>query len=187
MQILAVSGSLRVGSYNTSLLRAAIDAAPEGAEIALFDPAGIADLPLYDEDLDAGGGPESVSRLRNAWEAADAILFATPEYNGSVPGGLKNAVDWASRPNGRAALANKPVSVIGASPGQFGAMWAQADLRKILGVAGARVVGDELPVTRADQKFDRDGRLLDAELHELLRLAVTTLASEAVAASRIAA
>jgi chromate reductase, NAD(P)H dehydrogenase (quinone) len=188
MQILAVSGSLRVGSYNTSLLRAAIDAAPEGAEIDLFDPAGIADLPLYDEDLDAAGDvPESVSRLRNAWEAADAILFATPEYNGSVPGGLKNAVDWASRPNGRAALANKPVSVIGASPGRLGAMWAQADLRKILGVAGARVVGDELPVTRADQKFDHDGRLLDAELHELLRLVVTTLASEAVAPSRIAA
>ena len=187
MRILAVSGSLRGGSYNTSLLRAAIDAAPEGAEIDLFDPAGIADLPPYDEDLDEGDVPAPVSRLRNAWEAADAILFATPEYNGSVPGGLKNAVDWASRPYGNAALTNKTVSVIGASRGQFGAMWAQADLRKILGAAGARVVGDELPVARAHEKFDHEGRLLDGELHELLQLAVATLASEALAASRIAA
>jgi chromate reductase len=187
VKILAVSGSLRTGSYNTSLLRAAIDAAPEGVEIELFDPAGIAELPLYDEDLDEGDVPESVRRLRDAWEDADAILFATPEYNGSVPGGLKNAVDWASRPKAHAALANKTVSVIGASTGQFGAMWAQADLRKILGVAGARVVGDEVPVTRAQQKFDNEGRLLDGELHEVLRLALTTLASEAVVSSRVAA
>jgi chromate reductase len=159
-------------------------------EIELFDPAGIADLPLYDEDLDEGDVPESVRRLRDAWEGAEAILFATPEYNGSVPGGLKNAVDWASRPKEHAALMNKTVSVVGASTGQFGAMWAQADLRKILGVAGARVVGDELPVTRAHQKFDHEGRLLDAELHDVLRLALTTLASdavEAVAPSRVAA
>ena len=187
MQVLAVSGSLRGGSFNTRLLRAAIDAAPEGVEIELFDPAGIADLPLYDEDLDDGDPPESVRLLRDTWERADAILFATPEYNGSVPGGLKNAVDWASRPKGHAALMNKTVSVVGASTGRFGAMWAQADLRKILGVAGGRVVGDELPVTRAHQKFDHEGRLLDAELHDLLRLAVTTLAAEAVPAGRVAA
>jgi chromate reductase, NAD(P)H dehydrogenase (quinone) len=187
VQILAVSGSLRGGSYNTSLLRAAIDAAPEGVEIELFDPAGIADLPLYDEELDDGDVPESVRWLRDTWEGAEAILFATPEYNGSVPGGLKNAVDWASRPKGHAALTNKTVSVIGASTGQFGAMWAQADLRRILGMAGARVVGDELAVTRADQKFDHEGRLLDGELHDMLRLAVTTLASEAVVAGRVAA
>jgi chromate reductase, NAD(P)H dehydrogenase (quinone) len=183
MRILAVSGSLRGGSYNTSLLRAAIEAAPEGVEIELFDPAGIADLPHYDQDLDDGDVPDSVVRLREQWESADAILFATPEHNGSVPGGLKNAVDWASRPKGHAALTNKTVSVIGASPGQFGAMWAQGDLRRILGIAGARVVGDELPVTRAHEKFDHDGRLLDRELHDLLRIVITTLASEAVFAS----
>jgi chromate reductase len=182
MRILAVSGSLRADSYNTKLLWAAIDAAPEGVEIELYDPAGIAALPLYDQDLDQADAPESVEQVRRDWDEADAILFATPEYNGSVPGGLKNAVDWASRPVREAALTNKTVAVIGASPGQFGAMWAQADLRKILGIAGARVVADELPVTRVHEKFDHDGRLVDAELHERLRLVLTTLASEAVPA-----
>jgi chromate reductase len=186
VRILAVSGSLRADSLNTSVLRAAAEAAPEGIEVELFDPAAIAELPLYDQDLEDGAVPASVERLREEWGAADAILFATPEYNGSVPGGLKNAIDWASRPKLEAALTNRTVSVIGASTGQFGAMWAQADLRKILGIAGARVVGDELPVARAHEKFDREGRLLDAELSERLRLVLTTLASEAVPA-RVAA
>jgi chromate reductase len=182
MRILAVSGSLRADSYNTQLLQAAIEAAPEGVEVELFDPAGIADLPLYDQDLDGAEVPDSVERLRDAWGSADAVLFATPEYNGSIPGGLKNAIDWASRPKLEAALRNQTVAVIGASPGQFGAMWAQADLRKVLGIAGARVVGDELPVARAHETFDRDGRLLDAELVERLRLTLRTLAAEAVPA-----
>ena len=125
MRILAVSGSLREGSYNTSLLRAAIEAAPDGVALELWD--GIGELPLYDESLEADA-PDSVLRLREDWADADAILFATPEYNGSVPGGLKNAVDWASRPRGAAALANKTVAVVGASTGQFGALWAQLDL-----------------------------------------------------------
>jgi chromate reductase len=181
MRILAVSGSLRADSYNTNLLRAAAEAAPEGVELELWE--GIGDLPIYDQDLDAAEVPASVGRLREEWAAADAILFATPEYNGSVPGGLKNAVDWGSRPRLEAPLTNKTVAVIGASPGQFGAMWAQADLRKILGTAGARVVGDELPVTRAHEKFDRHGRLLDAELFERLRLTLETLAAESVPVS----
>jgi chromate reductase, NAD(P)H dehydrogenase (quinone) len=181
MKILAVSGSLREGSHNTSLLRAAIDAAPEGVEVELFDPAAIAELPLYDQDLDdPTDPPASVQRLRQAWAEADAILFATPEYNGSVPGGLKNAIDWASRPRLEAALTNKTVAVVGASTGQFGAMWAQADLRRILGIAGARVVGDELPVTRAHERFDAHGSLLDGELHDRLRLALQNLAVEAL-------
>jgi chromate reductase, NAD(P)H dehydrogenase (quinone) len=182
MRILAVTGSLRAGSHNTNLLRAAVEAAPEGVEVELFDPALIRDLPIYDQDLEDEEAPASVARLRKQWSAADAILFATPEYNGSVPGGLKNAIDWASRPKFEAALTNKTVAVVGASIGQFGAMWAQADLRKILGVAGARVVGDELPVTRAHERFDSNGHLLDAELFERLRLALETLASEAVPA-----
>jgi len=180
MKVLAVSGSLRGDSYNTSLLRAAIEAAPEGVEVELFDPAGIRELPLYDQDLDTSEPPEPVARLREAWGSADALLFATPEYNGSVPGGLKNAIDWASRPRLEAALLNKTASVVGASSGQFGAMWAQADLRKILGTAGARVVGDELPVTRAHEKFDSAGRLLDGELFERLRLVLETLATESI-------
>ncbi|HEX7604040.1 MAG TPA: NAD(P)H-dependent oxidoreductase, partial [Polyangiaceae bacterium] len=168
MRILAVSGSLRRDSHNTQLLRAAVEAAPEGVEVELGD--GLGDLPLYDQDLDTSEPVESVRRLREAWGAADAILFSTPEYNGSVPGGLKNAIDWASRPVRESALTNQTVSVIGASPSQFGAMWAQQDLRKILGLAGARVVGNELPVARAHEKFDHEGRLLDAELSERLRL-----------------
>ncbi|MGH3049668.1 MAG: NADPH-dependent FMN reductase, partial [Gaiellaceae bacterium] len=142
MKILAVSGSLRADSYNTSLLQAAADAAPEGVELELWE--GIGDLPPYDQDLDDRDVPVSVRRLREAWSAADAILFATPEYNGSVPGVLKNAIDWASRPKFEAALTGKTVAVVGASTGQFGALWAQTDLKKILGAAGARVVGTEI-------------------------------------------
>jgi chromate reductase, NAD(P)H dehydrogenase (quinone) len=186
MRILAVSGSLREGSFNTSLLRAALEAAPEGVEVELWE--GLAELPLYDEDLDdAVDAPESVRRLRESWAAADAILFSTPEYNGSVPGGLKNAIDWASRPKLEAVLRNKPVAVVGASTGQFGALWAQQDLKRILGIAGARVVGTEIPVSRAQERFD-GGNLLDGEVFEQLRLHLTTLASEAVAApARVAA
>jgi chromate reductase len=163
MRILAVSGSLRSGSYNTALLRAAANAAPEGVEVELWE--GIGDLPLYDQDLE-DDVPQSVRRLREDWGAADAVLFATPEYNGSIPGGLKNAVDWASRPRGEAALLNKTVAVVGASTGQFGALWAQQDLRRVLGIAGARVVGDELPVSRAHDGFGeavREGLLAAIE------------------------
>jgi len=177
VRILAVSGSLRRASYNTALLRAAGEAAPEGVDLVLWE--GLGDLPLYDQDVDAGDLPAEVARLRKDWGRADAILFATPEYNGSVPGGLKNAVDWASRPRFEAPLTNKTVAVISASEGQFGAMWAQADLRKVLGIAGARVVGDELPVPHVHKKLDSEGRLLDEELLERLRLVLENLAREA--------
>jgi chromate reductase len=150
MKILGVSGSPRAESYNTALLREAAKLAPAGAEVELWE--GIGDLPIYDQDLEADV-PESVRRLREDWGSADAILFATPEYNGSVPGGLKNAVDWASRPTGDAALRNQTVAVVGASQGQFGALWAQQDLRRILGIAGARVVGEPVPVSRAHEGF----------------------------------
>jgi len=185
MRILAVSGSLRESSFNTSLLRAAVEGAPDGVEVELWE--GLGELPLYDQDLEHDP-PESVQRLREAWAAADAILFSTPEYNGSVPGGLKNAIDWASRPRLEAVLRNKPVAVVGASTGQFGALWAQQDLKRILGIAGARVVGTEIPVARAHERFDAQGRLLNSEVFEQLRLHLTTLASEAVAVpQRVAA
>ena len=150
MKILAVSGSPRAESYNTALLREAAKLAPSGVEVELWE--GIGDLPIYDQDLE-DDVPETVRRLRRDWAAADAILFATPEYNGSVPGGLKNAIDWASRPKGEAAILNATVGVIGASQGQFGAVWAQQDLRRILGIAGARVVGEPVPVSRAHDGF----------------------------------
>lgn len=167
MKVLAVSGSLRAGSYNTQLLRAAAEAAPEGIELELWE--GIGELPIYSEDLEGGPLPDSVQRLRSDWAEADAILFATPEYNGSIPGGLKNAVDWASRPREDAALKNKTVAVVGASTGQFGAMWAQQDLHKVLGTAGARVVGETLPVSRAQEGFDES-------VHERLRDVLEALA-----------
>ena len=167
MRILAVSGSLRHDSHNTALLREAAKLAPAGVDVELWE--GIGDLPVYDQDLDDGDVPESVRRLRDAWGSADAILFATPEYNGSVPGGLKNAVDWASRPKGEAALLNRTVAVVGASMGQFGALWAQQDLRRILGIAGARVVSPELPVSRAHEGFDE-------AVYEGLRTAIEALA-----------
>ena len=168
MKVLAVSGSLRADSHNTRLLEEAAAAAPGGVEVELFDPAQIAELPLYDQDLE-GDAPVSVERLREAWGEADAILFATPEYNGSVPGGLKNAIDWASRPKLEAALTNQTVAVVGASTGQFGAIWAQNDLRRILGIAGARVVGEGLPVARAQEGFSEQ---LQPQLHEVLQLLV---------------
>ena len=179
MRVLAVSGSLRAGSHNTALLRAAIEAAPEGVEVELFEPSAIGDLPLYDQDLDDGDVPASVERLRAAWGSADAILFATPEYNGSVPGGLKNAVDWASRPRLEAALTNKTAAVIGTSTGQFGALWAQQDLKKILGIAGARVVGEGLPVPRAQDGF---GEAVHEQLREVLQLLVEATSLDEIAA-----
>jgi chromate reductase, NAD(P)H dehydrogenase (quinone) len=170
MKILAVSGSLRADSHNTQLLREAAKLAPAGVELELWE--GIGDLPIYDQDLDDMDVPESVRRLREDWTAADAIFFASPEYNGSVPGGLKNAVDWASRPKDEAALRNKTVAVVGASMGQFGALWAQQDLRRILGIAGARVVGEPLPVSRAHEGFDE-------AVYQGLRTALETLVEAA--------
>ncbi|MDH4176181.1 MAG: NAD(P)H-dependent oxidoreductase [Thermoleophilia bacterium] len=160
LRVLAVSGSLRRGSTNTALLRAAAELAPPGTTVELLD--GLGELPHFDADLEAlDAPPPTVAALRRRVEEADALLLATPEYNGSIPGALKNAVDWLSRPRGAAALAGKPVAVVGASPGQYGAMWAQGDLRRVLGVAGARVIGDELPVARVSALLDEDGALVD--------------------------
>src|SRR6266513_2340589 len=166
-----------VDPFGRERLGLSLETALDGVELELWE--GIGELPFYDEDLETDA-PDSVRRLREDWAAADAILFSTPEYNGSVPGGLKNAIDWASRPRLEAVLRNKPVAVVGASTGQFGALWAQQDLKRILGIAGARVVGTEIPVSRAHERFDSEGRLLDGEVFEQLRLHLTTLASEAV-------
>jgi chromate reductase len=160
MRVLAISGSLRRDSHNTALLRAAAETLPPDAELILFD--GLKELQPFDEDDEATPG-DAVTAWREAIDDADAILFATPEYNSSIPGQLKNAVDWASRPTGRGALAGKPAAVVGASKGMFGAVWAQAELRKVLAAAGARVLDDELPVAGAHEAFGEDGSLADAE------------------------
>ena len=162
MRVLAISGSLRRGSHNTALLRAAEERMPAGVELELWD--GLKAVPPYDEDDDGGGAaaPAAVTALRSAVAGADAVLIATPEYNHSVPGALKNALDWVSRPIATNPLRNRPVAVIGASTGIFGAVWAQAELRKVLGAIGARVVDRELAVGRAAERVG--GAVDDREL-----------------------
>src|SRR5919201_5355947 len=159
MPILGLPGSLPRDSHNTSLLRAAAMSLPPGVELELYDELG--ELPNYNADLDDEPPLESVARLREAIADADGILIATPEFNGSIPGVLKNALDWASRPFPDNALRGQPVAVIGASTGLFGAVWAQAETRKVLGVIGADVIDQELPVGQADAAFAEDGGLLD--------------------------
>src|SRR3982751_1351371 len=177
MRVLGISGSLRRDSHNTRLLRAAGEVvAAEGAELEVFD--GLKAVPPYDEDDDVGQGPEAVARLREAIAGADAVLFATPEYNSSIPGVLKNAVDWASRPLATSPLHNKPVAVIGASTGMFGAVWAQAELRKVLGAAGARVTEVELAVGHAHERLDRAGHPAGPGQEEALRDSVRLLLGE---------
>lgn len=167
MKILAISGSLRAASHNTALLRAAAELTPDGVEIELYED--LEALPPYNEDRDTDQPPAEVARLRDAIEDADALLFSTPEYNTTMPGQLKHLVDWASRPHGPdSALWGKPAAAIGASVTDYGAIWAQDHLRRALGIAGARVLGTELAVAKANELFDADGRLTDASTQERL-------------------
>jgi chromate reductase len=161
MRILGIAGSLRRGSHNRKLLRAAGDALPPGVELVEWD--GLAGLPIFDEDSEYDP-PAPVQDLLDEIEEADALLIATPEYNASLPGGLKNALDWASRPFPDNVLKDKPSAVIGASTGLFGAVWAQAEVRKVLKASGAHVLETELPVGMADGAFTEDGSLADPEL-----------------------
>ena len=173
MKILGVSGSLRRGSYNTRLLEAAAELLPEGVELERFD--GLKPVPPYDEDDDVEPAPAPAARLREAFAGADAVLFATPEYNSSIPGVLKNALDWISRPLMENPLRFKPVAVCGASTGAFGAVWAQEELRKVLGALGARVVEGTVPVGHAPTRFDEDGRLVDDEVRDQLNTLVNAV------------
>jgi chromate reductase len=175
MRILAVSGSLRSGSLNRNVLLAARELAEADVEVELYD--GLRDMPPYDADDDVQPAPAAVVRFREAIAGADAVLFSTPEYNASIPGVLKNALDWASRPLATSPLRNKPVAVVGASTGLFGAVWAQAELRKVLATIGARVVGEEIAFAQAHTRFDEDGRLGDSELAERLGAVVERLAA----------
>jgi chromate reductase len=158
MRVLGISGSLRSDSLNLRLLRAAADLLPPDAELEIY--SGLKAIPPFDED-DEGAPGQAVEDWRAQISAADALLFATPEYNSSIPGALKNAVDWASRPIATGAVRNKPAAVIGASTGMFGAVWAQAELRKSLASAGARVIDRELPVPDAEHAFKPEGTLVE--------------------------
>jgi chromate reductase, NAD(P)H dehydrogenase (quinone) len=176
-RVLAISGSLRRDSHNRRLLLEAAELLPPDVELELYEE--LKAVPPYDEDDDGEEAPPAVERLRDAVTRADAILIATPEYNSSVPGQLKNAIDWASRPRGAASIAGKPVAVIGTSTGSFGGVWAQAELRKVLRTAGARVVEGEVAVPRAHVRLAEDGRLLDEELRERAQLLLDELLAEA--------
>jgi chromate reductase, NAD(P)H dehydrogenase (quinone) len=178
MRVLGISGSLRRDSHNGALLRAAAEQLPAGAELVLYER--LAEIPPYDEDVETRALPEVVHDLRETIRNADAVLIATPEYNRSIPGQLKNALDWASRPAGKSALNGKPAAAIGASTGMFGAVWAQAELRKVLGALGGRVLEAELPVAHAAEL--RHGKRLELEPEQSERL--EEILAELVAATQ---
>jgi chromate reductase, NAD(P)H dehydrogenase (quinone) len=170
VKILGIAGSLREGSYNRSLLRAARELLPEGVELVELD---LRSLPFYDGDVEAAGDPGPVVALKEAIRAADALLIATPEYNRGISGVLKNAVDWASRPPLASPLTGKPVAIMGASTGRGGTARAQEQLRAALEFSRATVLEQpELLVPEAFMRFDEHGELVDggirAELAELI-------------------
>jgi chromate reductase len=176
MRVLGISGSLRRDSHNTELLRAAATLLPSGVEFELYE--GLKDIPPFNED-DEHDAPAAVHDLRERIGAADAVLFATPEYNHSIPGALKNALDWVSRPVDTNTMRNKPVAVIGASTGMFGAVWAQAELRKVLGALGARVIDREVPVPTADEIVRDPAKLESSGTHLLITGLLAELLGEA--------
>jgi chromate reductase len=183
MTILGISGSLRRDSHNTRALRAAAEYLGDGVTLEVWD--GLKAVPPYDEDDDGPAAPAAVAELRSAIAGADAVLFATPEYNASIPGQLKNALDWVSRPLATNELRNKSVAVIGASTGVFGAVWSQAELRKVLKTMGARVVEDGVAIPSAPSCFDEHGRLVDDEVCAQLETVLGKLVDEARARAEV--
>jgi chromate reductase len=177
--ILGIAGSVRSGSHNAQLLRLAAEELPDDVELVVFD--GLAEIPAFDQDLE-DLSPDAVDRLKAAIADADAVLIATPEYNASIPGALKNALDWVSRPLAASPIRTKPVAVIGASTSAFGAVWAQRELKKVLGVMGARVLDVELPVAKADRALADPDAELRAALAGIVDELVGATESERVAA-----
>jgi chromate reductase len=184
MRVLGISGSLRRGSLNSALLRSAGERLPAGVELVEFGR--LREIPPYDEDAEVEGTPAVVEELRQAVREADAVLIATPEYNHSIPGQLKNALDWVSRPAGKSALNGTPAAAIGASTGMFGAVWAQAELRKVLGALGGRVVEAELPIGHAREQLHGDHLELHPEQAAQLDGILSELISEAEIESGLA-
>jgi chromate reductase, NAD(P)H dehydrogenase (quinone) len=172
MRVLGIAGSLREASYNRGLLRAAQELAPPGVDVELFD---VRELPFYDGDLEEAGPPESVHRFRDAIRDADAVLFATPEYNRGTSGVLKNAIDWASRPARQSVLDGKPAGVIGATTGISGTANAQRQVREALLFPGAQTLPQELLVSRSAERFDERGNLVDPETRADLKVLLEDL------------
>ncbi|WP_377268073.1 NADPH-dependent FMN reductase [Peterkaempfera sp. SMS 1(5)a] len=183
VRIVALVGSLRAGSHNRQLAEAAVKLAPEGAEVELFE--GLAEIPFYNEDIDVEGSvPAAAARLREAGAGADAFLLFSPEYNGTIPAVLKNAIDWLSRPYGAGAFTGKPVAVVGTAYGQFGGVWAQDEARKAVGIAGGKVLEDvKLSVPGSVERFAQTHPVDDAEVAEKL----TEVLVQVSAAGRTAA
>jgi NAD(P)H-dependent FMN reductase len=180
-RILALVGSLRAGSHNRQLAEAAVKLAPEGAEVALYE--GLAEIPFYNEDIDVEGSvPAAAARLREAAAGADALLLFTPEYNGTIPAVLKNAIDWLSRPYGAGAISGKPVAVIGTAFGQYGGVWAQDEARKSVGIAGGKVIEDiKLSIPGSVTRFAELHPADDTEVAEQLTEVITRLHGHASA------
>ncbi|MFJ2606401.1 NAD(P)H-dependent oxidoreductase [Streptomyces sp. NPDC091279] len=172
VRILALVGSLRAGSHNRQLAEAAVKLAPEGADVELYE--GLGEIPFYNEDIDVEGSvPAAAARLRAAAQSADAFLLFSPEYNGTIPAVLKNAIDWLSRPYGAGAFGGKPTAVVGTAFGQFGGVWAQDETRKAVGIAGAKVIEDiklSIPgsVTRFAETHPADDAEVAAQVTEVI-------------------
>jgi chromate reductase len=175
LRVLGFAGSLRKGSYNRALLRAAQELAPDGMQIESFD---LRPIPFYDGDVEAAGEPEPVRAFKKAIADSDALLIATPEYNYGVPGLLKNAIDWASRPPRGSVLNRKPAAILGASPGATGTARAQLQLRQaFVFTETLAVLQPEILVARCQEKFDADGRLTDEPTRALVRKLLEALAA----------
>ncbi len=169
INILVLVGSLRAASVNRQLAELAAESAPDGVALAVYPTLG--DLPFYDEDVENAGAPAAVRDLWAAAAAADATLVVTPEYNGSTPGVLKNAVDWLSRPAYEGPLKGKPVAVIGAALGRYGGAWAHDETRKSLGIAGADVIDSitlSVPIGSLDGTHPRESAEVSAKLREVV-------------------
>ncbi|MET7778485.1 NAD(P)H-dependent oxidoreductase [Streptomyces mirabilis] len=183
VQVLALVGSLRSGSHNRQLAEAAVKHAPDGVEVTLYE--GLAEVPFYNEDIDTDEPrPDAATRLRETAARADAFLLVTPEYNGTMPAVLKNAIDWLSRPFGAGALAGTPTAVVGTAFGQYGGVWAQDDARKSAGIAGATILEDAtlaIPgsVTRFAETHPADDTEAVARLRQVLSALAATVEAPA--------
>jgi len=174
LKVLGIAGSLRHASYNKALLRAAIKLAPDSVEITTFD---LADIPLYNQDIEDQGDPEPVKSFKQAIAKADALLICTPEYNYSIPGVMKNALDWASRPAASSVLDEKPVAVMGASTGPFGTARCQMALYNIFSSSNMHPLNfPQILIAEADKKFDDSGQLTDERTRKLIRDTLEALA-----------